>query len=351
MTFRCSLRFEPDKTKGPGYGLIVAACPGFAEDPDALRCLIKNPSDGLSLGPNGWQPGDEWLRPDAVDLSGETLTLFVGPAVVDNLELQAIYQMALFTDVEHVWQGGLSINRIVYSRDPSLLPDLELAPPKPEGKSAREPMPLPEIDTEPAAPSSLSLDGAPVSAVPRSELLDLAERPKSYNSLILNIIFAILTVALLAGAGYFFYTRVLPKTDATLEEKPVEILKHEAADLPPGTEAPVKYAPDDLKGPKGLQVARDALKRKVEPETALALAQQLLAAPDDAKAQDGAFLIVDDLAKKGNAQALLLLGDFYSPAQPQRGTIRKDAELARDCYKKALAGGVAEARQRMDALK
>ena len=351
MTFRCSLRFEPDKTKGPGYGLIVAGCPGFAEDPDALRCLIKNPSDGLSLGPNGWQPGDERLRPDAVEVSGETLTLSVGPAVVDNLELQAIYQMALFTDVEHVWQGGLSINRIVYSRDPSLLPNLELAPPKQEAKPAREPMPLPEIDTEPAAPSSLSLDGTPASAVPQSELLDLAERPKSYKSLILNIIFAILTVALLAGAGYFFYTKVLPKTDTTLEEKPVEVLKHEAADLPPGTEAPVKYAPDDLKGPKGLQVARDALKRKVEPETALALAQQLLAAPDDAKAQDGAFLIVDDLAKKGNAQALLLLGDFYSPAQPQRGTIRKDADLARDCYKKALAGGVVDAQQRMDALK
>ena len=350
MTFRCSLRFEPDRTKGPGYGLIVAACPGFAEDPAALRCLIKNPSDGLSLGPNGWQPGDERLCPDAVDVSGETLTLSVGPAVVDSLELQAIYQMALFTDVEHVWQGGLSINRIVYSRDPSLLPDLEMAPPAQEA-AVRDPMPLPEIDTEPAAPSSLSLDGKPASAVPQSELLNLAERPKSYKSLILNIFFAILTILLLVWAGHFFYTRVLPKVDTTPEETPAEVLKHEAADLPPGTEAPVKYAPDDLKGTKGLQVARDALKRKVEPEAALSLARQLLAASDDAKAQDGAFLIIDDLAKKGDAQALLLLGDFYSPAQPQRGTIQKDAGIARDNYKKALAAGVAEAQQRMDMLR
>ena len=64
----------------------------------------------------------------------------------------------------------------------------------------------------------------------------------------------------------------------------------------------MKYAPDDIKGPKGLQVARDALKRKVEPDTAMALAQQLFAAADDVKAQDGAFLIADELAKKGNAQ-------------------------------------------------
>ena len=273
MTFRCALRFEPDKAKGPGYGLILASCPGFSAAPNTLLYMIKDPSNGMSLGPNGWQPGDAHLVPDAVAPSGEILSLSVGPAVVDSLELQAIYQVVLFTDAEHVWQGGLSINRIVYSRDPSLLPDLELAP-KAAPSAGREPLPMPEMETGPA-PTSLSFDGKPSSAVPASELLNLKERPKSYKSLILNIIFAILTVILLAGAGYFIYTRVLPKTDTTLEEKPAEVLKHEAADLPPGQEAPVKYAPDDIKGPKGLQVARDALKRKVEPDTAMALAQQL----------------------------------------------------------------------------
>ena len=272
MTFRCALRFEPDKAKGPGYGLILASCPGFSAAPNTLLYMIKDPSNGMSLGPNGWQPGDAHLVPDAVAPSGEILSLSVGPAVVDSLELQAIYQVVLFTDAEHVWQGGLSINRIVYSRDPSLLPDLELAP-KAAPSAGREPLPMPEMETGPA-PTSLSFDGKPGSAVPASELLNLKERPKSYKSLILNIIFAILTVILLAGAGYFIYTRVLPKTDTTLEEKPAEVLKHEAADLPPGQEAPVKYAPDDIKGPKGLQVARDALKRKVEPDTAMALAQQ-----------------------------------------------------------------------------
>ena len=61
--------------------------------------------------------------------------------------------------------------------------------------------------------------------------------------------------------------------------------------------------------------------------------------------------IADELAKKGNAQALLMLGDFYSPKQPQRGTIQKDTDMAGDCYKKALAAGAAEAQQRLDALK
>ena len=61
--------------------------------------------------------------------------------------------------------------------------------------------------------------------------------------------------------------------------------------------------------------------------------------------------IADELAKKGNAQALLMLGDINSPKQPQRGTIQKDTDMAGDCYKKALAAGAAEAQQRLDALK
>ena len=66
MTFRCALRFEPDKAKGPGYGLILASCPGFSAAPNTLLYMIKDPSNGMSLGPNGWQPGDAHLVPDAV---------------------------------------------------------------------------------------------------------------------------------------------------------------------------------------------------------------------------------------------------------------------------------------------
>lgn len=340
-----SFRFDPDKTKGPGYGLITAAHPGFIGDVAALRYTLKAPSSGLSLGTQGWQPGDERLRPDAVTLAGERLVLSVGPAVVDHLELQAIYQVLLFTDDGNVLQGGLSVTRIVYSRDPSLLPDLE---PSPEAapQTARGPLPLPEID----APTPLAFTPqAPLSAPPLEEPLNMAERPKSRKGLILNIIFALLTLLLLAGAGFFFYTKLMPQTDSALEEKPAEILRRESADLPPGQEAPIRYAPDDLKGARGLQAARDALKRKLEPQAALELARRLLAS--DAKAQDGAFLLVEENAKSGDAQALLLLGDFYSPAQPQRGTIQKDADLARDCYRKALAAGAAEAGQRLEHVK
>lgn len=340
MLSRCTLRFEPDKGNGPGYGLISASCPGLTGNADGVRFMLKNPATGLSLGPNGWQPGDERLTPDAAFLSGEALTLSVGPAVVDNLELQAIYQATLFLG-EDQWQGGLGVSRVVYSRDPSLLAPLELSP-RPEAKP-RADLPLPDIETDPAPLAS--------SPLPSADRLDMAERPKSRKGLVLNLIFAVLTLLLLAGAGFFFYDKLLPPNDAELEEKPAEILRRESADLPPGQEAPVRYAPDDLKGARGLQVARDALKRKAEPQTALELARQLMGDAGDVKAQDGAFLLVEEAAKSGDAQALLLLGDFYSPAQPQRGTIRKDAALARDCYAKALAAGASEAQGRLDQVK
>ncbi|MFR0874678.1 MAG: hypothetical protein ACLSHC_08755 [Bilophila wadsworthia] len=57
--------------------------------------------------------------------------------------------MVLFTDAEHVWQGGLSINRIVYCAS-SLLPDLDL--PQAAPSAGREPY----RKWKPAQPASLS---------------------------------------------------------------------------------------------------------------------------------------------------------------------------------------------------
>ena len=379
MTFPCSLRFEPDTAKAPGYGFLLASCPGFAGNAEALLFMIRNAS-GNSIGPNGWQAGDGWLRPDAVQASGDTLLVSVGPAVVNPLAEWTSYQVFLFIDMEHVWQGTLGIEQLVGRPTPppvQMAPAAQAAQPQagsldlldmgtpsreaPRQEVSRQETQLPLMQplsqsrqapaTQPAPGLALSLGGANTSAVPQSDLLIMAERPKRYFGAVLNVFFAILTVGLLGAAGFFIYTEVLPKTEAAKEEPPVEILKQEAADVKPGTEVPVKYAPEDLKGTRGLSVARDAIKRKIPPETALALAQQLLAMPKDLKAQDGGRLILEDLAQKNNGQALLLLGDVYAPSQPSRGSIQKNAAFAKDCYTKALAAGAAEAQKRLEQLR
>ena len=71
----------------------------------------------------------------------------------------------------------------------------------------------------------------------------------------------------------------------------------------------------------------------------------------DAQAQDGAFLLLDAVESSGNAEAALLLGDFYAPGMPSRGTIAKDPEMARRYYQKALDAGSSEAKQRLDQLR
>ena len=314
---RCTLRFDIDKANGPGYGRITAHCPGIGQagitSDSTVGLLVRDPSSGLTLGSGGWQPGDERLVLAIADVSGDTITLPVGPALVDHLELQAIYQIAIFADSETLWQGGLAVDRIAYSRDPSLL-------------SASAPLsldPVPAPEAEPERPLE-------------NDFLYLKERPKHrFGAIFCNIFFAILTVALLGGSGYFFYTRILPTTELKTEEASPEVLKHESATLEPGKEAPIQYAPGDLKGATGLQVARDALKRKVDPKSALDLARQLSADPADLKAQDGAFLLIEDAANKGDADALDRLGDAYSPEKPALGSIKKDPELAKSYYAKA----------------
>lgn len=365
MTSPCTLRFEPDTAKGPGYGLILASCPGLAGNADSLLFLIRNTA-GQSLGPNGWQPGDGWLNPESVQAIGETFLISVGPNIVNWFAEQTSYQLILFIDMEHVWQGMLDITRLAItpprpimtpaqSEPLNLLPKMEAAPIRQEAAQTAHlgtslSMPAMQRQTETPA-MSLSLDGNAASAVCADELLVMAERPKHYWGAVLNVFFAILTALLLAAAGYFIYTQVLPKTQLKQEEPAAEILKQEAADVKPGTEVPVTYAPEDLKGSRAMSVARDAVKRKIPAESALSLAKQLLAASGDAKAQDAGRLILDDLAEKNNPQALLMLGDAYSPSTPPSGTLQKNAAFARDCYKKAQAAGAPEAQTRLDQLR
>ncbi len=364
MTSPCSLRFEPDTTKGPGYGLILASCPGFAGNADALLFLIRNTA-GQSLGASGWQTGDGWLNPESVQAIGETFLISVGPNIVNWFAEQTGYQLILFIDMDHVWQGVLEIGRLAMPAHPTvapvqdeplnLLPDMEAAPARQEitlGAPLGTSLSMSAMQRQAEAPAmSLSLDGNTASAIRADELLVMAERPKRYWGTVLNVFFAILTVLLLAAAGYFISTQVLPKTQLKQEDPAVEILKQEAADAEPGTEVPATYAPEDLKGSRAMSVARDAVKRKLPAESALSLAKQLLAAAGDAKAQDAGRLILDDLAERNNPQALLMLGDAYSPATPPIGTLQKNAAFARDCYKKAQAAGSTEAQARLNQLR
>jgi hypothetical protein len=111
-------------------------------------------------------------------------------------------------------------------------------------------------------------------------------------------------------------------------------------------------APPSSATPLGRGLAEAALKTGAPSEQAARFfALGLVALADGDVAAARAFL--DRAADEGDTRALMVLGDTYDPATLTRlGAvgIRGDAARARDYYARALAAGVAAARQRIAAL-
>lgn len=108
---------------------------------------------------------------------------------------------------------------------------------------------------------------------------------------------------------------------------------------------PPSYTPDA----PVLEKARNALKKGVTPEEAVALVKSLPESPERA---DAAFLLLEYAADGGNAEAALAVGRYYDPTDGQpSGTIRKNPETAYDWYKIALKGGQQEAQRLLTRLR
>ena len=111
-------------------------------------------------------------------------------------------------------------------------------------------------------------------------------------------------------------------------------------------------APPSSATPLGRGLAEAALKTGAPSEQAARFfALGLVALADGDVAAARAFL--DRAADEGDTRALMVLGDTYDPATLTRlGAvgIRGDAARARDYYARALAAGVAAARQRIATL-
>ncbi len=101
-----------------------------------------------------------------------------------------------------------------------------------------------------------------------------------------------------------------------------------------------------------LDSAREHLRGSADPVTSLSMAKARRTPDADAATTDGAFLLIEDAAQKGQPEAMYLLGQFYDPASTlPRGTIVPDAGQAKDWYGKAAAAGRAEARTALEGLR
>ena len=91
---------------------------------------------------------------------------------------------------------------------------------------------------------------------------------------------------------------------------------------------------------------------KAAPEEALREAKAMRTEKASSDDNDGAFLLLEDAAGNGNAEAMYLYAQFYDPTCTRpRGTIEPDMAQAHDWYKKALDAGYSGAAQDLERLK
>lgn len=310
---------KADPSRGPGHAIIeiagaAAGSPNF---------LLQRASDSKVLTSAGWQESGTPLLPDAWDNDSGLLRLAVGPAVVDELDSLDAYRISL------PGQGhcGLGMENIIYSHMQGGQGMGRSAPagsePTPQPEPAPEPVPVPEPVPTPEPASPPQTEPQPT-AQPAPQV---AETPPKRSRLPLLIALLLLLAGLGAALWWFF-----------LREPATPPLPN------PGQSAPAAVSP--------LQMAREHLRGQADPALSLELARPLRAADATPEACDAAFLLLEDAAQKGNAEAMLLVGQYYDPVDPlPKGSIPADMAQARHWYGQALQQGQQGAAQALAALR
>lgn len=329
------------------------------------------------LSPDGWQESSTPLVPEAWDNDSGCLRLAVGAAVVDQLDPLETYRLGLNDQVCALQVGELLFSHMGGGQGMGSRPapveetaqEEKAAPPAEEEQPAEEPTPpeptpkeapAPETPQAPVEQLSMTPDAKPEKSPSAPLEMEPAAPRKSRLPLILLLVLLIAGGALayryLAPAGEENATAPLPelpKPDnpaAPAPAQPAEKPQAKAPATPPAT--PPAREEASASGTQALSEARDLLRRNAPPEETLAAGKALRTPDADARQSDAAFLLLEDAAQKGNAEAMFLVGRFYDPASElPRGSIPPDLSQARNWYESARDKGHAESAQALSALR
>ena len=168
-------------------------------------------------------------------------------------------------------------------------------------------------------------------------------------------IIVVIGIAAIVIGGYLVWNSVRTEnaknqTKAKIEgevDKPPELPR--MANQPPKIKAlePVtpSYAPD---APL-LEQVREAMRKGIDPDSAMAMAKTL---PDKPERADAAFILLEYAAEAQNGEAALEVARYFDPTYAgDSGTIVKDPEVAYDWYQLALSEGLFEAEIHISNLK
>lgn len=313
-----------DPSRGPGYGIIEIHDAGKVIDP---VFVLRRGSDGKILSSGGWQESEKALTPDAWDNDGGSLRLAVGPAVVDEMDTLDAYRLSL----PGVGVCVLVPRDLVYSHISGGQGVGGYAPPQKQAEKPVESVTEPEPAAEEEMP--LEPDMPSVAASPLEWPEERREKKIGTGGLLAG---ALLLLLLVGGAVWWFALR-------TPEKQP----------LPPAPAVNQGRTPPPASASKSpLAAAREQLRGEARPEMSLALAKPLRKRDAGAEESDAAFLLLEDAAQKGHAEAMLLVGQFYDPLSAlPRGSIPVDISQAKHWYDQAAQKGQTQAAKALDALR
>ena len=337
--------YTDDSGRGAGYGFLRISDAQIG-NMEGMRFSIKRGTDHNCLGPGGWQPAESPLPAQRITLSDDGFDIAVGPEVVDHLDTRENYRLTLIGADGTSSVAALRVPEVTYSpvgggqgmavaAAPEPKPAPAPAPPPPPPP----PAPAPELEPVPQEDADASMDILPPP--------DPAPTPAKGGAL-KPLLLVLLLIALAAG-GFAAWKFLLDKED------PAKLAENTNSTQPAETKAPEGEqkppAPEEPKAPPkpALAQAREHLAGPADPAESVNLAGKLREERDGA---DASFLLVEDAAQKGNAEAMLLTGGYFDPADSApAGSIKKDPAEALNWYKKAKAAGSPEADARIAALR
>ncbi len=347
------VRIVQDKSRGPGHALLAISECEFIDEKSSFS--LQRASDQMYLSRDArWLSTVESIpSPDAHYENG-TLLISLGPELTRSItETQDMYRLCIGDKEFGTFQVDEEALESVSSGTTGAVGDMPTASattqpaPQPVPPYVPEPEPQPapqygpEPELQPAQPFVPEPAHQPVQppiqeiepAGPGQEVELQANVYEPEPSLDMNLqvppgrkgkggIIAVALVLCLAVAGAVWWF----------------VLRDGSAPQQPAQPAPQQQAQSQppARGKLSVNQARTHLRENGDTKMSLDLAKPLRTANATQDEADGAFLLIEDAAQKGEAEAMFLLGQFYDPANTlPHGSIIPDPALARDWYKKA----------------
>jgi len=165
--------------------------------------------------------------------------------------------------------------------------------------------------------------------------------------LIVSIIIVLLVIVF---GAYLVWKVLLPSDVAKVTEKaaaPKELPR--MANLPPKKVEPAPAPPSYPVDAPLLEQVREAMRKGITPDEAVAMAKSL---PEKPERADAAFILLEYAAEAGHPEAALNVGRYFDPnSKSDSGTIIKDPAAAYEWYQLAVSKGRPEAKNHLSELK